>query len=87
MERGLEAPRADPLSPALSLTLRAPGAAPLQLKTAGKAPPLIPRERFCALARGGAAIAASASDPPQEFPPVALSAMKGVQGLIAEACP
>jgi hypothetical protein len=87
MERGLDAPQAEPLSRAFSLTLSAPGAEPLQLKTAGTAPPLIPRERFCALAHGGAAIAASMSDPPRQFPPVALSAMKGVQALIAEACP
>jgi hypothetical protein len=87
MERSLEAPQADPLSPALSLALRASGAEPLQLKTAGEAPTLIPREWFCALAHGDAAIAASTSDPPREFPPVALSAMKGMQALIAEACP
>jgi hypothetical protein len=82
-----DAPQAGPLSPALSFTLRAAGAEPLQLKTAGKAPPLIPRERFCALAHGDAMIAASTSDPPREFPPVALSAMQGAQALIAEACP
>ena len=87
MERGLDAPQAEPLSRAFSLTLSAPGAEPLQLKTAGKARALIPRERFCALAHSGAMIAASTSAPPQEFPPVALSAMKGVQALIAEACP
>jgi hypothetical protein len=87
MERSLEAPLGGSLSRALSLTLSAPGAEPLQLKTAGTAPPLIPRERFCALAHGGAAIAASTSDPPQQFPPVALSAMKGARTLVAEACP
>jgi hypothetical protein len=63
MERGLEAPQADPLSRTLSLTLSGAGAEPLQLKTAGTAPPLIPRDRFCALARGGAMIAASTSAP------------------------
>ena len=87
MGRGLEAPHSGALSPALSLTLSAAGVEPLQLKAAGTAPPLIPRERFCVLTHSGAMIAASASDPPQQFPPVALSAMKGVQALIAEACP
>jgi hypothetical protein len=68
MERGLEVPQADPLSRALSLTLSAAGAEPLQLKTAGTAPPLIPRERFCALAHGDAMIAARGVRPAAGVP-------------------
>jgi len=74
-------------APDLSLTLRAPGAAPLQLPapSATGASALIRRERFCDLAHGGATIAASGPDP--EFPPVELSALDGAKALIAEACP
>jgi hypothetical protein len=86
----LDTPQAgDPPSPDLSLTLSAAGAEPLQLRANGTTPArgLIPRERFCALAQGGALIAASATGQPQGFPPVKLSAMDGAKTLIAEACP
>ena len=59
------------------------------MKTAGATPAnaLIPRERFCALAHGGATIAAAAPDGPQRFAPVELAAIDGAETLIAEACP
>jgi hypothetical protein len=77
---------ADPPSQDWSLTLSAAGDEPLKLRTAGAAPAraLIPRERFCTLARGGAFAAVS---PAGGFPPVELAAMDGAKTLIAEACP
>jgi hypothetical protein len=72
-----------------TLTLSAAGAEPLEINAAGGAPAqaLIPRERFCALARGGA-IAASEQGAPQASPrTVELAAMAGAKALIAEACP
>jgi hypothetical protein len=90
MERDSETlEAADPRSLDLSLTLSAAGGEPLQLRTAGatSAHALIPRERFCALAHGGATIAASAPDQPQAVPPIELTAMDGAKTLIAEACP
>ena len=69
IERGLEAPQAaHPPSPDLSLTLSAAGVEAVPLRTAGTTPAraLIPRERFCALAHGGATIAAAALPPPQQ---------------------
>jgi hypothetical protein len=88
IERGLEAPQA-PSSPDLSLALSAAGVEAVPLRTAGTtpAPALIPRERFCALAHGGAAIASTTPDGPQGFAPVELAAMDGANTLIAEACP
>ena len=76
-----------------SLTLTAPGAAPLRLSTAGTAPTraLIARERFCALAAGGKLVvepiggAPTVTEAPQ--PSTAVAAMAGVKALIAEACP
>jgi hypothetical protein len=87
IERGLTAPQA-PSSPDLSLALGAPGVEAVPLRTAGTtpAPAPIPRERFCALARGGATIASMTPDGPQGFP-VELAAMGGANTLIAEACP
>jgi hypothetical protein len=80
---------ADPPFPDLNLTLSGAGAEPLQLKTAGMTAPraLMPRERFCALARSGATIAASGPGQSQALPPVELSSMAGAKALIAEACP
>jgi hypothetical protein len=87
IERGPETPQvADPPSPDLSLS--AAGGESLPLKTAGTGHArLIPRERFCALAHGGATIAAMGPDRRQGFPPVELAALDGAKGLIAEACP
>jgi hypothetical protein len=87
-ERGLKAPQA-PLSFDLRLTSSAPNGEAVPLPTAGRTPArgLIPRERFCALAHGGATMAATAPDKPEGFPPVELAAMDGAKALIAEACP
>jgi hypothetical protein len=87
-ERGLKAPEA-PLSFALSLISSAPGGEAVPLPTTGRTPAraLIARERFCALARGGATIAAAAPDKPEGFAPVELAAMDGAKALVAEACP
>jgi hypothetical protein len=87
IERGLEAPQAaSPLE--LSLASSAAGVEAVPLLTAGTIPAraMIPRERFCALARGGATIA-PAVDGPQGLGPVELAAMDGAKTLIAEACP
>jgi hypothetical protein len=72
----------------LSLASAAPGVQAVPLRTAGTPPAhaLIARERFCALAHGGATLAAAA-DAPRDFAPVALAAMDGARTLIAEACP
>ena len=90
-ERDLQPrPAADPLTPDLSLTLSGAGGEPLHLRLAGATPAraIIPRERFCALAHGGALIAGSASDTAQEFAPaLELSAMDGAKTLIDQACP
>jgi hypothetical protein len=90
IERGLEAPQAGhPPSSDLSLILSVAGveAVPLPIASATPARALIPRERFCALARAGATIAAAAPDGPLAFAPVQLDAMDGAGTLIAEACP
>ena len=88
IERGLKAPQA-PSSPDLSLALSAPGVEAVPLRGAGTAPApaVIPRDRFCALARGGATLASTTPDGPQGFAPVELAAMDGARTLIAEACP
>ena len=88
IERGLKAPQA-PSSPDLSLALSAPGVEAVPLRGAGTtlAPALIPRDRFCALARVGATLASTAPDGPRGFAPVELAAMDGAGPLIAEACP
>jgi hypothetical protein len=87
-ERGLKAPEA-PLSFALSLASSAPGGEAVPLPTTGRAPAraLIPRERFCALAHGGAAIAAATSDKQESLAPIELAAMDGGKALVVEACP
>jgi hypothetical protein len=85
----IEAPQAaHPSSPDLSLTLSAAGVEAFPLRTAGTIPAraLIPRERFCALAHGGATIAA-APDASQNFPSVELAVIDGATTLIVEACP
>jgi hypothetical protein len=80
-----DAPRAaDAPFPARTLTLSAAGAESFELRTGGAA--LIPRQRFCALAQGGASIAAATSGGPQGAP-VELAAMESAKTLIAEACP
>jgi hypothetical protein len=68
--------------------LSAAGVEAIPLRTAGAAPAraLIPRERFCALAHGGATIVAP-PDGPQGLAPVEIAAMDGAKTLIAEACP
>jgi hypothetical protein len=80
---------ADPPSPDLNLTLSGAGGEPLQLKTAGTTAPhaVMPRERFCGLARSGATVAGSGPDQSEALPPVELSSMEGAKALIAEACP
>jgi hypothetical protein len=78
-----------------SLTLSARGAQPLRLATTATAPAraIIPRERFCQLARGGALVAepiggASASaGAPAPQTAIDFAAMDGAQTLIDEACP
>ncbi len=88
IERGLKAPQAgSPLD--LSLTSSAAGVEAIPLQTSGttSARALIPRERFCALAHGGATIAPAAPGGPQGFAPVELAAMDGAKTLAAEACP
>ncbi len=85
---------ADPPAPDWRLTLTAPGAEPLQLTAAGTAPAsaIIPRQRFCALAKGGrhviepvrGALAGGGAEPPPAF---SLAAMDGAKALIGEACP
>ena len=88
IERGLDAPQAAHTSyPDLSMTLSAAGVEAFPLRFAGMAPAraLVPRERFCALAHGGATIATV--DGPKGFAPVQLAAIDGAPALIAEACP
>jgi hypothetical protein len=88
IERGFEPPQAPPpSSPDPSLTLSAAGVEAFPLRTAGSTPAqaFIPRERFCALAHGGATIVAAA-DGPQGLAPIELAAMDGARTLIAEAC-
>jgi hypothetical protein len=88
IERGLEAPQApDASSPHLSLSAAGVEAVSLQTSGTNPARALIPRERFCALAHGGATIVGAVSDGPQGFAPVELAAMDGARTLIAEACP
>ena len=84
---GAEASGAAPAP--LSLTLSAAGAeaAPLPIAGTNPARTLIPRERFCALAHGGATIAAATPDGPQGWAPIELAALDGAKPLIAEACP
>ncbi len=89
-------PASEPLSPNWSLTLTAPGVESLRLSTAAGAPPwraIVPRERFCALAKGGSLVVAparddspggGAQDAAGGFP---LASMAGAKTLIAEACP
>ena len=84
---------ADPSPDGWTLTLTAAGQ-PGQWKAGGRsrAQAMIPREQFCALARGGALAAAPAGalaegEPPQ--PPVTfdLAATGGAGPVVAEACP
>jgi hypothetical protein len=84
-ERGLDSPRAPP-SPDSSVSA---AGGPLQLKTTGATlvRSLIPRERFCALARGRMTIASTPPERPQGFAPIELAALDGAKTLIAEACP
>ena len=88
-------PASAPLSPNWSLPLPAPGAESLRLSAAG-APPgraIVPRERFCALAKGvWLTVAPAGDDSPGEGAQDAaagftLAAMAGAKALIAEACP
>ena len=86
---------ADPPALGWSLTLNGPGGEPLRLTTVSTAPAgaIIPRERFCALARGGSLIVepgrgvstGAAAGEPQAV--VEVTAMDGAKALISEACP
>ena len=86
---------ADPPASGWILTLTADGVEPLQLKTAGPSPQraIVPRERFCALARGGKLIAepmagtaagAWADEPPVVF---ALTEMVGTTAVLDGSLP
>jgi hypothetical protein len=85
----------DPSAPDWDLALTAPGAEPLRLSMSGKAPAraTVPRERFCAFAKGGGRVAALTSavpavgDAPEPATPVAIAGMDGAKMLIEEACP
>jgi hypothetical protein len=85
IERGLKAPQGADASTS-GLSLSAAGVEAFPLRTAGTARTLIPRERFCALAHGGASIAAAAGEP-RDLALVELAALDGAHTLIAEACP
>jgi hypothetical protein len=85
IERGLKAPQAADASTS-GLSLSAAGVEAFPLRTAGTARTLIPRERFCALAHGGASIAGAAGEP-RDLALVELAALDGAHTLIAEACP
>ena len=84
----------DPSPDGWTLTPSAGGGETARWKAGGssQARAMIPRDRFCALARGGALVAAPAGalaqgEPPQ--PPVTfdLGAAGGVSAVVAEACP
>lgn len=79
---------ADAPSPHWSVTLSAARVEPLQLKTSGATPArvLIPRERFCALVRGGS-IVATTDDLPDSRPSLEPSALEGAQTFVAQVCP
>jgi hypothetical protein len=88
IERGLKAPLAPP-SLDLSLASGAPSGEAASSRAAGTTPArgLIPRERFCALAHGGATLAVGSPGGPEGIAPVEIAAMDGAKALIAEACP
>jgi hypothetical protein len=88
-ERGRTAQAATASSLGLIAALSAPGLEAASLPTAGTRPErgLIARERFCALAHGGAIITATTPGGPQGFAPFELAAMDGAKALVAEACP
>ena len=86
---------ADPPAPGWSLTLNASRRRTAAIDHGRTAPAgaIIPRERFCALARGGSLIVepgrgvstGAAAGEPQAA--VEIAAMDGAKALIAEACP
>jgi hypothetical protein len=86
---------ANPPASDWSLTLTSAGGEPLQLSTAGTAHAraIMPRERFCALAKDGKLVAeparaASAEEAAQEpLAAFAVVTMDGAKTLIDEACP
>jgi hypothetical protein len=88
IERGLNAPLAPP-SLDLSLASGAPSGEAASSRAAGTTPArgLIPRERFCTLAHGGATLAVGSPGGPEGIAPVEIAAMDGAKALIAEACP
>jgi hypothetical protein len=88
IERGLKAPLAPP-SLDLSLASGAPSGEAALSRADGTTPArgLIPRERFCALAHGGATLAVGSPGGPEGIAPVEIAAMDGAKALIAEACP
>jgi hypothetical protein len=83
--RGLEAP--SPLDLSLASGAARVDAVPLRMAGTTPAPALIARERFCALAQGGATLAAVAPDKSQGFAPIEFAAIDGAKALVAEACP
>jgi hypothetical protein len=88
IERGLKAPLAPP-SLDLSLASGASSGEAALSRADGTTPArcLIPRERFCALAHGGATLAVGSPGGPEGIAPVEIAAMDGAKALIAEACP
>jgi hypothetical protein len=78
---------ADATSPHWSVKLSTTGVEPLQLKTDGATPVhvLVPRERFCALIRGGA-IVATTDDVPDSRPSIEPSALEGGKRFVAQVC-
>jgi hypothetical protein len=78
----------DAPSPHWSVKLGVTGVEPLQLKTGGATPArvLVPRERFCALIRGGA-IVATTDDLPDSRPSLEPSALDGAKMFVAQVCP
>ncbi len=80
---------AEPYPPGWSLTLNAPGADTLRLTLAGAAPAraIIPRPRFCTLARAGSLAAEPGRGVSTEAGAIDLAAMDGAKALIVEACP
>jgi hypothetical protein len=78
----------DAPSPHWLVTFRAAGVEPLQLKTAGATPVrvFVPRDRFCALLRGGSVVAKS--DGLQDASPsIERSTLDSGNMFLAQACP
>ena len=85
---------ADPSPDGWTLTLTAMAGEPERWSAGGRsqAEALIPRERFCALARGGTLVAAPSGAPADGEPPQSpttfdLAVTDGLGAIAAEACP